>query len=328
LIERLRLRRLRRPVVAGALVLLLGVFVVGFGLGWTASRVAGPSELPDTTVEVAAAPTDGGGTAVLVPDVRGLQLVDAQQAMVDAGLAPEAVTVNDAPAALPAGTILRQDPIGGTKGAAAVVLYVAVPGTVPPVVGMSAENAVQALRDLGTTVRQEARYTPGTAEGTVLGVEPAEGQPLTGEVVLTVSGPAASVYLAQIERVSGSCGSGAAGVGGEQYDHSVVCSLGSSVATTAYLIDRQVTSLEGVIGLADTSDPTASAAVRISVDGRVLLETTVTYGSATPLALDVSGGLRLEISYSTQDRSASGRLVLGDARLVRDPAGIDALDEA
>jgi hypothetical protein len=326
LVDRLRLHELRRPLVVGAALVLLGVFVVGFGLGWTSSRVAGPPELPDTTVDVVAAPTDSGGAAVVVPDVRGLQLVDAQQAMADAGLSPDAVTTTDAPAALPAGTILRQDPIGGTKGARAAVLFVAVPGTVPAVVGSPVADAVQTLQDLGAAVRQEAHYTPGTAEGTVLAVEPAAGQPLSHEILLTVSGPAASVYLADIARVSGSCNSGGAGVAGEAHDHSVVCSPGSSAATTAYLLDRQVTSLEGVLGLADTSDPKATSGVRISVDGRVLLDTTVTYGAATPFTLDVTGGLRLEVTFSTSDRSSPGRLVLGDARLVGDPAGIDALD--
>ena len=42
-----------------------------------------------------------------MPDVRGLLLVDARQAMADAGLPPDAVTMTDAPTALAAGTILR-----------------------------------------------------------------------------------------------------------------------------------------------------------------------------------------------------------------------------
>lgn len=326
LAQRLRLPALRWPVAAATALVLVGVLVVGFGLGWTASRIAGPGELPNTTVEVVAAPTDAGEGTVAVPDVRGLLLVDARQALADAGLPPDAVTTTDAPAALPAGTILRQDPVGGTEGANAVTLFVAVPGTVPDVVGAPAAGAVQILQDLGTAVRQVPRYTPGTPEGTVLAVEPPAGWPLAEEVVLTVSGPPGSVYLAQLDRVEGSCAGDGAGVDGQPYDNSVVCSTSSAGSTTVYLLNRQVTSLEGVVGMADTSDPAATAAVRIVADGQVLLERTVAYGSAVPFELAVTGALRLEVSYSTAGEVPSGRLVLGDARLVGDPAGIDALD--
>lgn len=315
----------RRALLVGGALLVLGVFGTGFGLGWTASRLAGPGDLPDTTVQVVAAPTEGTGM-VTVPDVRGLPVADAQQALADAGLAPSAVTVTDAPAALPVGTILKQDPIGGTIGATAVTLYASVPGAVPDVVGTRAQDAVQTLRDLGTTVRQISRYTPGTPEGTVLAVEPAAGQPLPAEVVLTVSGPADSVFLAQVERTSGSCGTGSAAANGADFDHSVVCDPGRSPATTVYLIDRQVTRLQGVVGLDDTGDPQATIAVRVTIDGTVLLDQTVSYGTATPFDLDVSGGLRLEITYETATPESDGRLVLGDARLVGDPAGIAALD--
>lgn len=316
----------RRVVLAAVAVLVLGVFVAGFGLGWTASRIAGPGALPNTTVQVVAAPTQGGSGAVTLPDVRGLALADAQQAMADAGLPPGAITVTQAPAALPEGTVLKQDPIGGTTGATKVTLYAAVPGTVPPVVGQPADQAVQTLRDLGTSVRRVAKYTPGTPEGTVLAVEPAAGQPLAAEVTLTVSGPADSVFLAQITKVQGSCGSGSASVDGKTYDHSVTCSPGSSPATTAYLLNRQVTALQGVVGLSDSGDPHGTAAVRVVGDGKVLLDTTVAYGTATPLALDVSNVLRLEITYSASTPGSGTRLVLGDVRLVGDPAGIAALD--
>lgn len=316
----------RRTVVAAVIVAVVGVFVAGFGLGWTASRLAGPDELPETTVEVVAAPP-AEGAEVPLPDVRGLLLVDAQQSMADAGLTSDAVTVVDAPGALPAGTILRQDPVGGTEGASAVTLFVSVPGTVPDVVGTGAEDAVQLLRNLGGTVRQVARYSPGTPEGAVLAVDPAAGSPLPEEVVLTVSGPAASIFLAEVARAEGSCSSGRATVDGRERDHSVLCSPSTSESTTAYLLNRQVTSLEGVVGLADSSDPAATARIRIAVDDRVLLDTEVGYGTSTPIALDVTAGLRLTVSYSTANRSGSGRLVLGDVRLVGDPAGIDALDQ-
>ena len=326
--RRIRWPRLggRRTVVAAGAAAVVGIFVAGFGLGWTSGRLTGPDELPDTTVEVVAAPP-AEGAEIPLPDVRGLLLVDAQQAMVDAGLSPDAVTVVEAPGALPAGTILRQDPVGGTGGAAAVTLYVSVPGTVPDVVGTDAEDAVQVLRDLGSTVRQVARYSPGTPEGTVLAVEPAAGSPLPQEAVLTVSGPASSIFLAQVDRAQGSCNSGEAPVDGRPYDNSVLCSPGTSESTTAWLLDRQVSSLEGVVGLADSSDPAATARVRIAVDDRVLLDTEVAYGATTPIALDVTGGLRLTVTYSTANRSSTGRLVLGDVRLVGDPAGIDALDQ-
>jgi hypothetical protein len=317
----------RRALLAAGLLLLLGVFATGFGLGWTSGRAVSPDALPDTKAQVVAAPAKGDSKPVTLPDVRGLQLVDAQQAMADAGLPTTGVTVKDAPAALPAGTILRQDPIGGTVGAAGVTLFVAVPGTVPPVVGTQATDALQNLEDLGASVRQVARYAPGTPEGTVLDVTPPAGAPLATEVVLTVSGPADSVFLSDVKQASGSCGTGSASVNGVKHDNSVTCSPGSGETTAAWLLDRQVTQLTGVLGVEDRSDPGTTIAVRIAVDGRVVFDQVVGYGTATPFTVDVTGVLRLEVTYSSPSTSGQRQLALGDARLVGDPAGVAALDQ-
>ena len=106
----------------------------------------------------------------------------------------------------------------------------------------------------------------------------------------------------------------------------MTCSPGSSETTAAWLLNRQVTQFTGVLGVDDRSDPGTTVAVRIAVDGRVVFDQVVGYGTATPFTVDVTGVLRLEVTYSSPSTSGQRQLALGDARLVGEPAGVAALD--
>jgi hypothetical protein len=317
----------RRFAAAGLILLALGLLAGGFAIGWVSHAALGPTG-GDTTVEVVEAPDGPDALDTALPDVRGLPVVDARQAIADVGLTADAITTVEAPSAQAEGTVVRQDPIGGTGEADAVTLFVAVPGKVPDLVGQSSDAADRALTELGVRIERKQVYDPTVDEGTVTGLAPAAGKPLPLVVTVTVAGPASSLYLSELDSLDGGCYAEETSINGQDYPHSLSCSpysSGSEPQVTTYLLDRRASSVEGVIGVTDESDPGLAAAVSLVGDGRTLWSGTVRYGASTPFTADTRGVLRLEIRYRSTSQEASGSFALGNARAVGSPEDITAL---
>ncbi|MCO7219371.1 PASTA domain-containing protein [Klenkia sp. PcliD-1-E] len=142
-------------------LLAVGVLVLGAGLGCAGRSVVAPSADAPVEVDVVAAPADDTGGASRLPDVRGLALAAAQQAVAYAGLNPSPVTVVEVSSASPGGTVVGQDPVGGTSAASPVTLSVAVPGEVPALVAVLAEGFAGDFQYLVTaTVLDVGRRSP------------------------------------------------------------------------------------------------------------------------------------------------------------------------
>ncbi len=326
--EKAKRRRVpwKRIAVTGVAVLLAGVFGSGFGSGIAfESSTRDDPATGDVTVEVAKAPT-AAGDVVTLPDVRGLALTDAQQAITDAGLSLGVVTAQDTPSALPAGTVVTQDPVGGTEGAESVTLFVAVPGVVPDLVGRTDEEARAALVALGSRFQQDSVYQPGAVAGTVLAVDPPAGSPLTGTVTVAVASPEGGVFLSDLQAVEGGCSADEVPINGTDYANSFYCSAGQRPSTTSYLLDRLTTGLSVTVGITDGSDPDAAAHVVVYGDGRVLAVVDPVYGQALPLDVPTAGVLRLTLEYSTTVQGSTVRVGFGDARVSGAPQDIATLD--
>lgn len=129
----------------------------------------------------------GGKT---VPEVVGLTEEDARYRLETAGFAVEVeYRAGDGDF----GTVLAVDPDEGVRAdpAAGVTLVVAGERVIPSVVGLSEEEATQALYDAGAANVVVARQSSDEAAGTVLAVDPAEGSPFVSddEITLTVAQP-------------------------------------------------------------------------------------------------------------------------------------------
>jgi hypothetical protein len=320
-------RRGRRLAVAGVLVLALGMLLLGAGLGWTARSVTASPPDTESTVQVVEAPRAGEAVGVVLPDVRGLETVVAQQAFADAGVDSAAVTVLETASALPQGTVVSQEPVGGTTGAAQVTVYVAVAGAIPDLIGTDGSAAIQTLVELGVNAAVTEVYDPARPEGIVLALDPPAGSPLTEDVTVTVAGPAGSVYLDELDAQNG-CSTGSADVNGTTYQHALSCSTYSSEQTASYLLDRRTVQLTGALGVLDTSDSDYVGTVVIRGDGRTLFSTELRYGSTVPFTVPTAGVLRLEIEYARVEfgtTSPSGSVVVADPRVIGSPADVDLL---
>ena len=134
-----------------------------------------------------------GPDSVAVPNVMGLDVGEAQQALADAGLSAAIEEEYDLRA--PAGQVMGQLPAPGEQAepGSTVGLLVSkgVPTetTVPKVTGLSEEQATRKLTEAGLKAVPFEAYSDEVAEGVVAGQEPAAGavvEPLS-EVLIEVS---------------------------------------------------------------------------------------------------------------------------------------------
>jgi eukaryotic-like serine/threonine-protein kinase len=134
-----------------------------------------------------------GPAAVQVPNVMGMDVADAQQALTEAGLGYETAYEYDLRA--PADQVMGQLPAPGepaAKGSSVGLLVskgVPTETTVPDVTGLSEQQATQKLNQAGLRAVPTEAYSDTVAEGVVSGQEPAAGEtavPLS-EVLIEVS---------------------------------------------------------------------------------------------------------------------------------------------
>lgn len=124
-----------------------------------------------------------------VPDVTGMTLDNAKKALEDAGFV---VQVAQEPSDQDENTIVSVNPTAGTqaKRGDQVTITVAIPRTIPSVVGKTEDEAKQALSDAGATnVVVTTKASTDATEGTVTAVEPTEGSTFksSDQVTLTVA---------------------------------------------------------------------------------------------------------------------------------------------
>jgi len=131
-----------------------------------------------------------GTTKVSVPDVTGSDLTTAKADITQAGLSVGSVSEDDGTSGQTPGTVVSQDPSGGTQAAknSSVNLVVAAQSSgtdVPDVTGSDAATAKSKLRSLGfNVVSQGAESTQ--PEGTVIDQDPQPGTTIASGSTVTI----------------------------------------------------------------------------------------------------------------------------------------------
>lgn len=327
-------------LIAGVLVVLVATFAGGAVAGWKAHaawwKVPEPTSEPRPQIAAPTFPSAVAGPEVqkiVLPDVRGLSPDDAKQALADAGFDPAQVTVKQEPSVRPAGSVLAQDPLAGTEGPGPVVLTVSTAATVPDLRGAPEADGRRALEDLGVYVSIERKYDAGATPGTVLSLTPAVGETATEEMTMVIAAEPASVYLAEVKAVSGRCrAANSAQISGDAFPSAVSCPLDAERADeNAWLLNRKVAGISGVVGIDDTATPGVDVRLVITGDGTTLFDKTLTYGKAEPLDIKTAGMLRLTIHVTAADPNADAQkvpaAVLGDLRLTGSQDDLASLDQ-
>jgi serine/threonine-protein kinase len=127
-----------------------------------------------------------------VPSVVGKSEQDAEQALSQAGFNTGKITT-DSSSTEPAGTVLRQDPAGGSQAKPGTSVNLTVSGgavKVPSVVGQSVTAAISALSQAGLTYTTVTVTQPGVPPGVVVSQNPGAGStvPPQTQVTLSVTG--------------------------------------------------------------------------------------------------------------------------------------------
>ncbi|MGO1316641.1 MAG: protein kinase domain-containing protein [Cellulomonadaceae bacterium] len=201
----------------------------------------------------------------------------------------------------------------------------------PQLVGLT---LAQAQRELptGTTV-ETIEQLDETATGiTVTAQSPEEGQPLGESVTLTVVRPPQTVYLERLpELAGGQWSQEVAQLSGEDYPHSLVSYSNRSEGYTAWNLSRGYRTLKATVGMNDLSSaPGSRTQVQVFADQVKVWEDEVAFGEYSPMEIDVTDVLRLEISFKVLDDDGEWNaawVVLGDIRLLGVPGETPPLDE-
>ncbi|MEU8504300.1 Stk1 family PASTA domain-containing Ser/Thr kinase [Streptomyces brevispora] len=134
-----------------------------------------------------------GPEIVKVPDVEGIELADAKRELTKAGLAP-GMTTKEFSEDVEAGDVIRTDPEAGAErhadAAVALVVSKGSPVDVPDVIGLSIEDATDALDEEGLKAKVlPDRVNSPEVPGDIAHQSPAEGQEAAegDTITLTVS---------------------------------------------------------------------------------------------------------------------------------------------
>ncbi|WP_326595396.1 Stk1 family PASTA domain-containing Ser/Thr kinase [Streptomyces brevispora] len=134
-----------------------------------------------------------GPEIVKVPDVEGIELADAKRELTKAGLAP-GMTTKEFSEDVAAGDVIRTDPEAGAErradAAVAIVVSKGSPVDVPDVIGLSIEDATDALDEEGLKAKVlPDRVNSPEVSGDIAHQSPAEGQEAAegDTITLTVS---------------------------------------------------------------------------------------------------------------------------------------------
>lgn len=129
---------------------------------------------------------------VKIPNVTGLLFNDAAQRLAERGLKAERGEERESPA--PKETVLDQSPAAGHKGTEGAVITLAVSvgqkySTVPTVIGMTRDDAANALASAGYDVGTVSERPSAAPAGQVIGSTPKAGAqaPTPSSVALIVS---------------------------------------------------------------------------------------------------------------------------------------------
>jgi hypothetical protein len=327
--------QLPRWLRLGSAIAMLSVasLLVGVILGWVARGALIPDPGTETASPGQNAPAEVATTDMRpMPDVRGLSEADARQVLADAGYVSAVVKISEVPSVMAAGTIAAQDPVAGTLSPASITLSLPSPATMPPLAGKPVEEATRTLSALGAQASLKRVYDSKVSPGTVLETVPAPGVVLNATPELTVAGAPASATLSSL-KAEGSCGAVSSGsVNGTTITDGVKCDAGPEVATTFWILGRELARLRATVGVDDTADPGARVKVVISADGRVLLERELGYGESADVDEDITGALRLEVKVSrggpASAKSSREIVLLGNAVLLGSTEAIAALGSA
>lgn len=319
-------------IVLGPILLVVGLSLVGSVIGSgilvrSRPRSPAPNQL-QLTEDAALSDPQAAVTDNQMPDLIGLTESEAREALLDIGLGPSVVAVEQKPYAGQAARVITQQPVRRTPNPAKATVVLSTAVAMPNLRGVPIDTARRTLGDLGVQVLEQRVYDAAVPQDQVVATEPAAGMPLSDtRATVRVSSPPESIFLSSLDAVESDCSKSKVVVNGTPFDEALTCSVyQGSASTNDYAVGRHADRLEATVGIDDTSDPRCAARFTVLADGAPVANVEARFGAPKPLNVTVTGRLRVAIvatSLVQTDRSCSA--VWANARLVAARAGIEAL---
>jgi len=269
--------------------------------------------------------------SIVIPELVGMQESDATELLISISL--EDISYIEQPSLGPEGVVINQLPrAGSTYRSGPITLTYSIPlPDMPDVVGMRVGEAESLFRDWGVDVRTELELSDERPDGEVLSSVPSAGERVGSEIQLNVAAAPVAGKLGTEDaplldyvinnRSYGSYTNKPAEVNGELYEDSLLAELSryteaGDSAYWDYNISRDWNRLEAVVGITDDSTFEQRARFRVVLDGDVIWERDdVGFGEEVPVAIDISGGLRLRLEVVALDNGEVG-IAWGAPRLL------------
>lgn len=310
--------RKQRLLIIGVICLVFAGVGLASVAGWAAANklVVAEQELPKTEIKVISLPDYSQDVSARMPDVRGLTENDARQALVDAGIPAEFVSLTERDAAGKAGLIIQQTPVFGALNPNAVTLIVSTEASIPEMAGQPAEGIIGALQSLGARVEQVRIYEPGTTVGNVVRTEPEMGSAVPDVVKVYIADSPLTKSFDDFDRITGGDRTNSDVLHqGIKYKSALTLDAGrsDSVEKSAWDLKGVVTLLEGSYALDEESE--GGVILRVRGDGVLIDEATVTSTEPVPFEWKLLGVKTLMFEIQRTDKGKSGRLHLLDPLL-------------
>ncbi len=200
--------------------------------------------------------------------------------------------------------------------------------TAPDLVG---KKLTDAEKILPPSVKVTTVDSVGAEDGTITAQDPAAGAPLNGTIQLTVARQPVIVYLNTLDPTSGQWNRNmnAASLSGKNYLDAVGTEADNCVSKGAveYNLAKGFRQLSATAGIDDgAADSSLKVQLEIFVDGRRVYSNAIQFGTPAPIAVDLTGVLRLRFQWETLsgngDCRGSDILALGEAELLGLPGEI------
>jgi hypothetical protein len=305
--------------------------------GNAADQTAPASEPKGTTVGTVGGSTKtqrpSGVSESTVPDMVGKTLTEAYAALAAAGITDIAKPA-ERPQLGTSGVVLDQVPQAGSRNPGTVSLTISIPlPDMPNYMGKSSKEAISELKSWGIDATVTTESTRELPVGEVIETTPKPGDRIGSQVKLVVAESPTSIELTSKEAplVKSSSGyteddnqyppeTGSIAISGTNYEKALRSSsrgkiLYPNIIYWDFNASKDWGRFEAIAGVDDSSDSEMSALFQIIGDGKVLWEQPILFGQSVPVALDITGVLRLRLRIESR-RDGAGYLGWANPTLI------------
>ena len=281
------------------------------------------SSIPIVTTVPISSPEPILSSQVLVPDLVGLALADAVEALESLELDDPTVVTRES--FKEPGRVIRQQPAPGAVARYAVELVVSSPvANVPDFVGTPASNARTWANDREISHSHTTVLTLDHPEGAIISQTPAAGAAAERELALVVAQNPLTMLLGDLPATaSDDYGKAAIQLSGVDHPATPYFDIGTNFVSNetgfvTYDINQEWVRLLVTIGIDEGNDPASMVQIDVFIDDVLVTTEELRVGSPHAMNVDLTGASRVHITAVALSGGSDIDVGLVNAVLVSD----------